>query len=445
MKKSVFFLLLLFAGAQLHCQTWNPVGFCIPPGDNVTNMRVYKNKLYMSLGMMNCGNQQDDRFVAFDGQYFDSVPGTVWGTVEDLNVYADSLVVGGIFTYAGTDNFPDTNFTHNLAYWDGNAWQDAIWSIDAIIRSVAVYNGELYIGGDFTQINTQPFQRIARWNGSQWTDVGGGFLGNCSVECMEVFNGELYVGGLLSLPGFSNSYYRCVRWNGTQWDSVGGKFGPNRVTSMCADTANNKLYIGGGLTYAGTTPVWSVACWDGSNLTSPGGGGITNGAIAMRMYNNELYVGGTGFNDTTIAKFDGISWTAISHYPSYGTALSFEIYNGNLYVGGIFDSIAGIAAQNIACYGNNCPQGVGMDDSKKELSFALFPNPAKNELNILVQDRGETTHIVKLFSFTGAKIIEERFSKQLTLNTSFLAKGIYQVQVCNKNGDICHSEKVVIQ
>jgi len=394
---------------------------------------------------MACLNKQEMGITIFDGQYFDSLPGETNG-IKDFCIYQDSLVAGGNFLYAGYDNFPSVNYTHELAYWDGYNWQNTgLWSIDGSIEAVAVYNGELYVGGVFTQINTQPFNRIAKWNGTQWQSVGGGFLGACYVECMQVFNGELYVGGGVSLPNINpNAYYNCVKWNGTQWDSVGGKFGPNWVRSMCADTINNKLYIGGGLAYAGTTPVWSVACWDGASLTSPGGFGITNGALAMSMFNNALYVGGTGFSDTILSKYDGVNWTPIS-VSQQATIYSLGVYNGNLYAGGTFDSIGGIPAQYIACYGNNCPQGVGIKENKKQLEFKIFPNPAKTELNILIQGEAEKSYTVKIYNTLGEKITEQTFNKQLKINTSAFAKGIYQVQVCNAQGNICHTEKLIIQ
>src|SRR3990172_3386999 len=255
--KNIFFLYIFFISVSIQAQTWSALGNCF--NGYPETMIVYKNKLYMAAGgmQMACLNKQEMGITIFDGQYFDSLPGETNG-IKDFCIYQDSLVAGGNFLYAGYDNFPSVNYTHELAYWDGYNWQNTgLWSIDGSIEAVAVYNGELYVGGGVSLPNINP-----------------------------------------------NAYYNYVKWNGTQWDSVGGKFGPNWVRSMCADTINNKLYIGGGLAYAGTTPVWSVACWDGASLTSPGGFGITNGALAMSMFNNALYVGGTGFSDTILSEYD---------------------------------------------------------------------------------------------------------------------------------------------
>ena len=409
-------------------------------------MIVYKNKLYMAAGgmQMACLNKQEMGITIFDGQYFDSLPGETNG-IKDFCIYQDSLVAGGNFLYAGYDNFPSVNYTHELAYWDGTNWLNTgLWSIDGSINAVAVYNGELYVGGYFTQINTQPFNRIAKWNGTQWTSVGGGFLGNCNVECMKVYNGQLYVGGSLGLPILNpNSYYNCVRWNGTQWDSVGGKFGPGRVFSFCNDTITNKLYIGGPINYAGNNILHTVAAWDGSNLSVPGWCPI-EGRPCMSMYNNELYVGGLGFNDTVLTKYNGSSWTNVEIAPNIQIN-SLCVYTGNLYVGGWFDSIGGIYAPYIACYGNNCPQGVGIKENKKQLEFKIFPNPAKTELNILIHGEAEKSYTVKIYNTLGEKMTEEKFSKQTKVNTSSFAKGVYQVQVCNAQGNICHTEKLIIQ
>ncbi|MBI4946475.1 MAG: T9SS type A sorting domain-containing protein [Bacteroidetes bacterium] len=451
-KTRIIIMLFVLANAGVFSQSWSGLGDCLS-GYNTGKMIDYQNNLYIvGAGIASCNNMKDTGLIFFDGQKFNPVSGTQDAETYDMTIYNDTLVLGGGFTYAGTDPWPGTSNTYGLAKWDGSNWSTAhVFYNDHWISAVAVYKGELYVGGNFTQINGQPFGRIAKWNGSQWTSVGGSFYGDNSVDCMTVFNNELYVGGHVSLPNVSNNYYNCVRWNGTKWDSVGGKFGPNWVTSLCADTINNKLYIGGGITYAGTVPVWSVAQWDGTNLSSPGGFAITGGALTMCMFNNELYVGGTGFSDTTFAKYNGSTWSSISHSPHNGAPQALCVYNGNLYAGGSFDSIGGVAAHNIACYGNTCPQGVGVQELQVSgLKFKVFPNPAKREINIELtasphpspKERG---FVARIKNSLGQNIFEQKFEKELKINTFDFRKGIYFVEVCTVEGEVCHMEKVIIQ
>ncbi|MBI4945623.1 MAG: T9SS type A sorting domain-containing protein [Bacteroidetes bacterium] len=441
----LFFLCL----SQINtAQTWNALGKCFwgVAGSGFDNMEVYKNKLYIS-GYLDtsCVNPNNyKRLIIFDGQSFDTLPGGIDADVYSLTVYNDTLVLGGGFTYTGTDPWPSTSNTYGLAKWDGNNWSTGhVFYNDGVINAVAVYKGELYVGGNFTQINGQPFGRIAKWNGSQWTNVGGSFYGDNAVDCMTVFNNELYVGGHVSLPNVSNNYYNCVRWNGTKWDSVGGKFGPNWVISLCADTINNKLYIGGGITYAGTVPVWSVAQWDGTNLSSPGGFGITDGAYTMAMYNNELYVGSLAFRDTNFAKYNGNNWIPLKVNHNGGVN-ALGVYNGNLYAGGSFDSIGGIAAKNIACYGSTCPQGVGVQELQVSgLKFKVYPNPAKN--NITIETTEDKKFVVHITNPLGQQIITQSFQKKTEVNVSSFCKGLFLVEVCDEKGVKCHTEKVLVE
>lgn len=60
------------------------------------------------------------------------------------------------------------------------------------VACMEVYNGELYVGGDFSKINNQRFNQIARWDGVQWKDVSGGVqrtdLSGTSVNALKEFN-----------------------------------------------------------------------------------------------------------------------------------------------------------------------------------------------------------------------------------------------------------------
>ncbi|MBI4945621.1 MAG: T9SS type A sorting domain-containing protein [Bacteroidetes bacterium] len=462
-KTRVIIMLFVLANAGVFSQSWSGLGNCLS-GYNTGKMIDYQNNLYIAgAGIASCSNMKDTGLIFFDGQKFNPVSGTEDAEIYDMTIYNDTLVLGGGFTYAGTDPWPGPNTTYHLAKWNGSNWSTGnVLGDDGFgIYAVAVYKGELYIGGNFTQINGQPFGRIAKWNGSQWTSVGGGFpLTNCNyvIDCMAVFNGELYVGGEISLPnGPNGNCYNCVRWNGAKWDSVGGQIGPGDVFALCPDTVNNKLYIGGPISYAGSNTVHTVAVWDGTTLSAPGWCPV-DGAPTLAMFKNELYVGGLGFNDTILAKYNGSSWAIVDKRHNVGIN-ALCVYNGNLYAGGSFDSIGGVAAKNIACYGSTCPQGVGVQELQVSgLKFKVYPNPAKREINIELtaspqpspKERG---FVARVKNSLGQNIFEQKFEKELKINTSDFRKGIYFVEVCDLTpnpspggeGRLCHTEKIVLE
>lgn len=88
---------------------------------------------------------------------------------------------------------------------------------------------------------------------------------------------------------------------------------------------------------------WNGAVWDTTGSFS------VNGSIrSLCVYNNALYAGGTfsqigGINANCIAKYDGVSWSAVNGFPfSYAYAIyALETYNGELYAGGNFGDSLG--------------------------------------------------------------------------------------------------------
>ena len=423
--------------ALLYSQTWNALG-TDGSGCVIYALKEWNNKLYAG-PCVSVNNKLISGVCSFNEQKFDSLGnGLQLGGAIAFTKHDNKLYVGGQFVSA--DSIPNSA---SVAGWNDTAWSSANNNYFAEINAAASYNGELYVGGQFTQIGGITAKCLAKWNGTTWSTVGGGFTGQVEVDCMAIYNGELYVGGQLGLPGGpNNNFYNLVRWNGTQWDSVGGQFGGGYVMSLCVDTINNVLYAGGGITFAGTVPVWSVAKWDGTNLSSPGGFGITNGAYSMCMYNNELYVGGSGFSDTTLAKYDGVNWTPIIPSPNEQVQ-ALAVYDSNLYVGGWFTQVGTVNANYIACYGNTCPQGVGINEFQiSDLKFKVFPNPAKN--NITIETEENKNFVARITNQLGQQIIKENFQKKLEVDISKYGKGIFLVEVCNEKDVKCHTEKVII-
>ncbi len=445
LKNLFLFLVLLNIPSLVYAQTWNKLGSGAsnPP----LRLKSVDGKLQM-IGVRVFADDSVNGVGFFDGTNADSLR-NVNGTVYDYAELNGKKYVGGQFNYVGDWPFGYWS-TSKIAQWDStNGWHTMTPTIglDFAVYAMQVYNGELYVGGGFT--NTQGVadtRRIAKWDGTAWSSVGGGFIGQARVNCMAIYHGELYVGGRLGLPNSNNNnYYNLVKWNGTQWDSVGGKFGSGEISSLCVDSVNDILYIGGGITYAGNVPVWSVAAWDGDSLYSPGGLGITCGALAMTMFEGKLWVGGASVcSDTTLAFFDGQSWSAIIPSPN-SSVTSLADYQGNLYVGGDFTQVNGnLPANHIACYGNTCPTTVGVSEIKQaELKFNVYPNPAHTLLTVETDE--PDVHLLILRNAVGQELYRGTFSSKTTIDLSAFAKGIILADVCNTDGTRCFSKKVVLE
>lgn len=133
------------------------------------------------------------------------------------------LVVSGSFSAAGASGVA------NIATWDGTSWSSlgpGLQRLDAtgaIVEALTVFQGKLIAGGSFTHAGSKLVNYIASWDGVEWQAIGGGVTAVSfpSVRAaLAVYNGELIVGGnFTSAGGLSAS--RIARWNGVQWAIVG--------------------------------------------------------------------------------------------------------------------------------------------------------------------------------------------------------------------------------
>jgi hypothetical protein len=124
-----------------------------------------------------------------------------------------------------------------------STWYTVAGTPLSVITSMAVYNNELYISGDFSLGNYS----IAKWNGSAWSGLGAyGFYINTWAQAMTPFLGVLYVGGNFPIAGGINSQ-GLAKWNGTNWFAgVPGNTINYYVGAIAATTtAPYIVYVGG--------------------------------------------------------------------------------------------------------------------------------------------------------------------------------------------------------
>ncbi|MGD0711878.1 MAG: PKD domain-containing protein [Bacteroidales bacterium] len=145
------------------------------------------------------------------------------GRVYSLCVFNDNLYAGGIFSFAGV------TAAKTIAKWDGSNWSalgrgiSVTTTVDPSARAMTIYNNELYITGFFNVAGNIAVNNIVKWDGNNFQQVGTGIeylsTGESSGRALNSFNGELYVGGIFSNagPGPANN---IAKWNGKVWSSV---------------------------------------------------------------------------------------------------------------------------------------------------------------------------------------------------------------------------------
>lgn len=272
-----------------------------------------------------------------EGMATTSPDGVAW--VNSLAMYNGELYAGGVFDSAGGIA------VNRIAKWNGTNWSTVGTGVTGQVRAMIIYGGELFVGGFFNNAGGIAAKNIAKWNGTNWAPVGTGV--NKGVLDFAIFNGELYAGGTFDTAG-SVVANRIAKWNGVDWAPVGGGIDPDwyadHLTVVYSLTVHNGiLYAGGGFDTAGTVPANNIAKWDGSSWSALNLG-LSGGIVySLANYNGDIYAGGsfwrTGGNDYVnhIAKWNGTSWLTVGEGTEFASA-ALAVYDGNLYAGGFYPS-----------------------------------------------------------------------------------------------------------
>lgn len=289
------------------------------------------------------------------------------GRVFAVDTYRGELVAGGLAIQADNDHFG------LAATFDGATWRrigGGIFGDD--VRAFAIHGGDLVAAGELSSAGGQPVNGIARWDGSEWHAFGAGldlsYAQGAEVFALAVYEGELYAGGEIDLAGGA-PVSGIARWDGVQWHAVGS--GVQGVVRAMHVGRDGLLYVGGEFASAGgVAGTQNLAAWDGGAWLARGGGlpGPLNVSVwDLATYQGEVWAAGNfdvpgGAFHEKVAIFDGASWRAAGNFPdtSIGTlAYALEPWDGAMYVGGNFAEVSGVPVQRMARFDGASWQSVG--------------------------------------------------------------------------------------
>ena len=354
-------------------------GFGLPNGTNgeVRAMLRVGTDIYVGGNFTAVGNVAANYIAKWNGTTWSSL-GMGAGNGVDGSVYAlaatgsGEVYVGGYFTQAGGVA------ANRIARWNGMAWSSlgtgAGNGVNGFVNALAVAGGgEVYVGGTFTQAGGILANYIAKWNGTTWSSLGTG-AGN-GVNCSDVVlavssNGDVYVGGNFTQAG-GVAANGVAKWNGTAWSSLGTGVGNglNGIVYALAVSGNGEVYAAGAFTQAGGLAANRIAKWNGtawSSLGTGAGNGVNSNVSALAVSGSgEVYAAGIftqagGAAAKYIAKWNGTAWSSLgAGVNSYVNALAVS-GSGELYAGGGFTQIGGVAANGVAKWNGTTWSSLGI-------------------------------------------------------------------------------------
>ena len=304
------------------------------------------------------------------------------GVVNDMVVWDDgsgsALYVSGYFPTAGTAP------AVSVAKWDGGQWTQLGTGLTRAggptrVPGLAVYDdgsGEaLYATGSFDEAGGTPASGVAKWDGSRWSAVGGGIIGQgFKMVTFDDGHGEhLYLGGKFTIGA---TMVNLARWDGGSWQSIGTADESVNAIIVHDDGSGPALFIGGNIRNVQGISVSGVAKFQGGTWTSPGTGvsGGLGRVNALVPYDDgrgtKLFAGGNfteagGIPAENIAAWDGAAWQRI---PAGGPATQINamgVYDDgtgsgeSLFIGGQFDLVGGQSIARIAQYDGSAWSSLG--------------------------------------------------------------------------------------
>ena len=202
------------------------------------------------------------------------------------------------------------------------------------IDGIETFDGEIFVGGNFTSAGGAAINGIARWNpGTEsWSDVDGKSLARVSGLTTDT--------AYLAVVGD----HGLALWDGSTWTDV-----PETVNGPIYDVAidGSNFYIGGFFNQVGEVAVRNVALWnrETTNWTNVAGG-IPDTVFAIEPWEEYIYFGGNfrHIGSLNIVRFDvgPQRWQRIGNglipfSNDYHAVTTLHVGLYGLYVGGHFN------------------------------------------------------------------------------------------------------------
>jgi hypothetical protein len=312
---------------------------------------------------------------------------------------AQAVATDGNLVYVGgwsLDGVAGDVEANGIAVWDRTTglWSKLPGTFDGeegwSITSVALLDGDLFVGGHFSSIDGVPNPGLARFDGETWHPLGTGIEG--WGFRLEVLEGNLYVFGVTKADGLT--FQSAGRWKNGQWSTLpydtvpemrtlavsgneawfgyGNGFTPMRhytgsqvvelawsVESSTREAPDflerfqGELYAGGDFVHLEPDDVHFIARWDGTKWNQVGEG-LPGRVLQMQSNDDALFVvTRTGYDSPVVRRWDGEQWTELGDVTgevwAVGDVYGMSVDDEWLCLAGHFGRVGGELAPNAAC------------------------------------------------------------------------------------------------
>jgi hypothetical protein len=277
------------------------------------------------------------------------------------------MITGGIiYTASGQSAITDAN-------WESIGGMSGVEG--DVYAMTSDGKGNFYVAGYIRTAGGIFVNDIARWDGSEWSALGSGASSGTTAISIDK-SGYLYVGGYFDSTGgiLTNN---IAKWNGSEWSSLGSGLKWNSTTnsyisktiSAVVTDASGNVYVAGSFDTAGGVAANGIAKWDGTTWSSLGSGVKGDRtfpsirSLAVDRSGN-LYAGGEfdsigGIAANNIAKWDGTTWNSLgTGTDSIVLAVAVDSL-GSVYTSGWFTNVNGMPANHIAKWNGSTWSALG--------------------------------------------------------------------------------------
>ncbi len=338
-----------------------------PPGSSLTTLAVGPSGNLFAVTTIGFGSTVH----RFDGISWQALGTATAPTIGPASVRAMTFAANGDLLVGGSFQVIGGVPVSNVARWNGSGWS-AVGVLGTVNDLLVTAAGDLFAGGLFSVPSPSVSTNVARWDGLAWQALGTGtqsvlpaYAGVFALA--ELANGDLVAAGQFQAAGGVPAF-KVARWDGSTWSAMGGgieQFGPTGESSTVfalESTATGEVFAAGNFGTVSGRDARGLARWNGVAWRAARASGIGSAASAVhRTAAGEVFLGGPfrdidGVAHNGIARRVGNGWApvgaGIADFGVFGPAVAAitSLASGELVVGGSFPGAVGVPSPGLVVW-----------------------------------------------------------------------------------------------